>query len=226
MRSSWLQKNGADCVIVFCNGWGMDCIPFLPLVSYKADVLILYNFQALDLAKAPIELLAEYPKRILIGWSMGVWAGQKLFAEHNHLFSQKIAVNGTLCPIDDRYGIPRNLFQGTLAGWSELARSKFYYRLCGSKIIERQFLLNSPGRELEDQKEELAWYLKNVDCLEQGKSIYETVVVSGKDRIVPTSNQIEFWGQERVIQIEGSHFPFYRWNSWDEMLQSIQLSTQ
>ncbi len=225
MECSWLHKEGCDCLIVFCNGWGMDSLPFKPLAAQEVDVLNLYDFRNLEPKDIVPDVLSDYKECILISWSMGVWAGQKIFAQYQHLFSRTIAINGTLCPIHDRFGIPRELFAGTADGWSDISRRKFYHRVCGSMNTERCFLKNQPERHLKDQQDELIWYLGTVDCHEDDDSIYNEVLVSDKDRIVPTSNQMAFWGKERVLQLEGSHFPFYRWNSWDELLNSIHRSS-
>lgn len=229
MKYSWLHKHKRNRVIVFCNGWGMDARPFAPLTSREFDVVNLYDFRELDTDQLPSGIFTDYAERILIGWSMGVWAGQRLFADCHQAFSRKLAINGTLCPIDSRFGIPRELFAATKEAWSELSRRKFYHRLCGSKEVEQRFLDHQPERTLIDQQAELACYLERCDCLEQQHSIYHEVAVSDNDRIVPTANQLAFWrdargdgwDDEKVIRLTGSHFPFYRWPGWDELLENM-----
>lgn len=221
MKYGWLHNDGRDRVVVFCNGWGMDPRPFRPLGTRKYDVLNLYDFRETDAAEKLPDLLAGYDEYTLLGWSMGVWAGQRLFADRRISFTRTIAVNGTLCPVDDRYGIPRDLFAGTMAGWSELARCKFYHRLCGGRDIEQRFLENQPERSLAGQQEELAYYLDVAGCIGVEKSIYREIVVSDKDRIVPTEHQLAYWGHDKVVRVAGSHFPFYRWTCWDDLLAGI-----
>jgi len=207
-------------LLVFCNGWGMDGRPFQPLASRNFDVLNCYDFRETDIDAVRPWILG-YRERVLVSWSMGVWGGQQLFGECSELFGRTIAVNGTLCPVDDRYGIPEKLFAGTLVGWSETARQKFYRRLCGSKTIERRFLEHQPSRLLPDQRQELAYYLEATDCGKKEQSIYREVVIAERDRIVPTSNQLAFWGERATILADG-HFPFYRWQCWDDLLDSLR----
>lgn len=226
MNYCWLHKENRNRLIVFCNGWGMDGQPFRPLESHEYDVLNLYDFRNLECNKELDTLLAGYGEYILIGWSMGVWAGQKIFAESSYQFTRTIAINGTLCPIDDHYGIPRELFVGTMKGWSDLARCKFYHRLCGSMEIEHCFLANQPDRSLTDQQDELAYYLDAACCMKREESMYSEVIVSDRDRIVPTAHQLEFWGKEVAVQLAGSHFPFYHFSRWDDLLNCIHNSSQ
>lgn len=221
MKYSWLHKEGRDRLLVFCNGWGMDPRPFLVLAASAYDVLNLYDFRNVRECGAPLDLLAEYDERLLLGWSMGVWAGQQLFAGHEQLFTRTIAVNGTLCPVDDRYGIPRKLFAGTMEGWSESARHRFYRRLCGEREVEERFLQNQPLRSLADQQDELAYYLETAGHLERERSIYREVVISAKDRIVPTAHQLAYWGEAGVVRLAGGHFPFYCWDCWDDLLKHV-----
>lgn len=224
MRNTWLHGKTARRrrhLLVFCNGWGMDGRPFRLLGTRDYDVLHLYDFRDFEGAKRVLDLAAGYDRRVLLGWSMGVWAGQRLFAHRPQSFTATIAVNGTLCPIDETRGIPRKLFAGTLENWSELTRRKFYHRLCGGGAVEDCFLKSSPARSLADQRQELAVYLETADCLGREQSIYRLAIVSDRDRIVPTANQLAFWGPE-VRMLAGSHFPFYRWSCWDDLLLDLQ----
>lgn len=220
MHISWQYRLDRDNVLVFCNGWGMDHNPFTPLGSREYDVVLLHDFSSLAKIDDLLPTVERYRQRVLVGWSMGVWGGQMLFPAEDQLFHRTIAVNGTLRPIDDRYGIPKDLFAGTMEGWSELTRRKFYHRLCGASEIERAFLACQPCRSLADQQRELACYLESCAGIPREHSIYSEIVVSEKDRIVPTLNQRAFWGDE-VFSLAGGHFPFYQWEYWDDFLQSI-----
>ncbi len=218
MNIDWLHNHHRKKLIIFCNGWGMDSEPFRSIDSSDYDVLNLYNFKDFHVTDQCWDFFSRYAERILVGWSMGVWVGQRLFDSHKDLFSRTIAINGTLCPIDNRYGIPRDMFNGTMEAWSELSRQKFYSRLCGRRDVRSRFLESSPARTLTDQQDELKYYLDNVDCLEPAESIYNEIVVGDKDRIVPTDHQIEYWGSRNITIVRGSHFLFYTWKSWDHMM--------
>jgi len=226
MKSSWLHKGKHKKLIVFCNGWGMDGCPFLGLKCAAYDVCMFYDYRRI-IEQLPIDIaFHRYEQVHLVSWSMGVWVGQKLFAEKQHLFNRTIAINGTLCPIDDRFGIPVQVYDGTLAGFSEAARLKFYRRMCREKRGIKRFLAQQPQRSVQDQAEELVVLREIVDCLDSEESIYREVLVSEQDFIVPTANQLNFWRQGLITRLTGYHFPFYLWQSWDQLLDSSAADPQ
>ncbi len=218
MQASWLHKRDHDRLILFCNGWGMDRFPLESLGSSEYDVVTLYDYR--DLAGAPDldRLTGHYRHIILIGWSMGVWVGQKLFADKKHLLYRTVAINGTLCPIDDAYGIPVKVFNVTLAGFDENSRLKFYKRMCREKQNYRAFLAGQPQRILADQVEELAALQQMVDCRPAAQSLYREIIVADQDFIVPSANQLRFWQNGQVTVLAGFHFLFNLWSSWEQLL--------
>jgi biotin synthesis protein BioG len=218
MQTSWLHKKHCKNLIIFCNGWGMDGTPFKELTSLDYDVYMLYDYRQLT-NHPDIELIAARYERVdLVSWSMGVWVGQKLFSDKKQLFQRTIAINGTLCPIHDRFGIPKKVFNSTLTGYDENARYKFYRRMCREKTNLKLFLKKQPLRSVEEQKEELAALQKMVDCLPVTESIYSEVIVAEYDWIVPSANQFDFWQGRLVTPISGFHFLFNLWQSWDHLL--------
>ena len=218
MKGCWLHRGGCDRLLIFCSGWGMDPEPFRSLDSGQMDVLMLYDYREMAGIGAYVAELGKYRENYLLGWSMGVWCGQRLFGGHAHLFTRKVAINGTLCPVDDTLGIPRQLFAGTMNRWSAESRLRFYRRMCPETEVLDTFLACQPTRELTGQQAELAQFLEIADCLPRHLSIYDTIYISDDDRIVPTAHQLRYWGEEGVRRIVGGHFPFYRWRSWSEML--------
>ncbi len=219
MNSHWCHHNGHDRILIFCNGWGMDATPFMDIETVGYDVLILYDYRDLDLKVDIPVLLSKYDEAVLAGWSMGVMVGQQLFQNSKEIFYKRIAINGTLCPIDDRYGIPRETFKATLDNYNEATRLKFYRRMCKDKHIFRQFLATQPQRDISNQKEELAKLLERNICYEVEDAIYTDVIISDNDAIMPTENQICFWQKNQIKNIKGSHFPFFSWKNWDEFVQ-------
>ena len=221
MKTEWLCRRGNNALIVLCNGWGMDARPFSALESSAYDVLVCSDYST-ELGLPDIdELSTMYSRCILLSWSMGVSYGQRVFAGVADRFAGRIAVNGTLCPIDDDCGIPRAVFRATLDNLSTESLQKFYRRMCGSGKNLEIFLENLPERSLDGQRRELEIILQEAGQIEEVQSIYTHVVVSRKDRIVPSRNQYNFWRTSTIKAIEGSHFPFYRWKSWDDVIESI-----
>ncbi len=218
MEISWQYKNKKTKLILFCNGWGMDSTPFEHLASNEYDVCFLYNYRVLPEAFDAEALTKGYAEVILIGWSMGVWVGQKLFQNKSHLFDRTIAINGTLCPINDDYGIPVIVYERTLSDYCETARLKFYRRMCREKTNLKLFLSKQPRRSLDDQQQELLALRETVNCLPASESIYKEILIADSDWVIPSQNQMNFWQDMAVIKISGFHYLFSLWQSWDHLL--------
>lgn len=219
MIAHWLVKNLNPRLILFCNGWGMDHHPVALLDSGGYDVLVLSDYSKFELPVDIDALVSGYQSIQLICWSFGVWAGQHLFADRCKLFTRRIAINGTLRPIDDRYGIPVEFFNATLKHFSASVRDRFYRRMCRLDGVFEYFLENQPRRSLENMKIELERLVQLVHSHRTTDPIFDTAIVSSRDKIIPTANQLSFW-QERcpVTRLEGGHYPFSAWRSWSEII--------
>ncbi|MBU1568777.1 MAG: DUF452 family protein [Proteobacteria bacterium] len=226
MKGSWLHMEGRENLIIFCNGWGMDGTPLQLLTSSAYDVYMLYDYHDLTPPQSIKDIVHGYRQVSLISWSMGVWVGQKLFFDSVGLFHRRIAINGTLCPIDDNFGIPEKIFAETLSGYNETTRMKFYRRMCREKTNLKMFLARQPQRSPVEQCSELAALQKMVDCVSVDQSIYQEIIIAEYDWIVPSANQRQFWFGKQVAEIAGFHFLFYIWQSWDHLLLFADSQTQ
>lgn len=218
MKSAWLHQRRNRCLIIFCNGWGMDANPFLPLGANDYDVLMLFDYNDLTLDEDPELLFQHYQRTYLVSWSMGVWVGQQIFQPWSHRLQGAMAINGTLCPIDDQFGIPGQLYGATLERYSAASRLKFYRRMCRDHQAFDTFLQHQPARSVENQRLELEALQSQVSCQVALEAIYTKVLIADQDLVVPAANQIAFWQGQESLQLKGAHFLFYRWNSWDELM--------
>lgn len=229
MKFHWLQQKGSQHLVIFCNGWGMDPTPVSHLRTIDQDLLVIYDYTDLELQLEFEPLFQNYSTCTLICWSMGVWAGQYLFGNYRDRFSSTIAINGTLCPIHDDYGIPVEVYSATLRYFSETSRLKLYKRMCGGRDAHTRFLSLQPQRSLSAQEQELASLIEYVDCSTADSSIYKNILISKKDRVVPTGNQMAFWQQEhtgKIHSVEGGHYPFSGFQSWQELIDFNPCSGQ
>ena len=218
MKSKWLHRRKNKKLILFCNGWGMDENPFIPLKSREWNVLMFHDYISLEPDLNLNSLFYDYKEIVLIAWSMGVWAGQQLFSSFRENLKTALAINGTLCPVDNQYGIPVDVVLATLNNFDELKRRKFYHRMCRKQNNYRLFLENQPTRSVGSQKRELSHLLTTVDCDKQNEPIYNSVLVGDHDYIVPTASQLKFWPKQIVKQINAYHFLFYAYKCWDEII--------
>lgn len=203
MKYKWLnQKNNLE-LIIFFNGWGMDenIVKHLEFDSY--DVLMFYDYNSLktdfDMAN-----LKKYSKKYLVAWSMGVMTATLFDID----YTAKTAVNGTLYPIDDKFGIPTKIYNLTVNGFSPIGAKKFIKNMfkenCELPDIERDF---------ENQKSELE-ALKHYKANTNFR--YDRIILSTDDKIIPTRNQKNFWGIEP--NTNSGHAPFNHFKKWGELI--------
>jgi len=228
MQGRWLHKNDNASLLMFFNGWGMDHNPLSCLESSRYDVYMYGDYRQMSLPEDHDELFSHYADVGLIAWSMGVWVAWNLLQDEVDRYRFRIAVNGTLCPIDDSYGIPVVTFAETLAKYSEDTRQRFYRRMCRTRNNLEKFLACQPKRSLQGQRQELEILANSAKgCTLPGDSFYHSAIVSGDDRIMLTTNQLAFWERYpnvMTVQRHGAHYCFPDMKSWDELVDICALT--
>ena len=219
MKSEWLKRYGCSKLIVFYNGWGMDHYPFLSLGSSEYDVVSCFDYRNLDGLNEVRKLCEKYEEIVLIAWSMGVQMAALHFAHCADVFSQRIAINGTLAMVDDRFGIPKKIFAKTLDNMDEEGIIRFYRRMCAHDGVRNLFLKNRPQRTVDDQRSELEMLAAKSGEGDGGVDFYSAIIICEKDKIVPSANQVRFWKTKNVIFVKDGHFPFYGWEHWETIVE-------
>lgn len=204
MKYKWLNQKNNQKLIIFFNGWGMDECVVNHLLPEDYDILMFYDYNTLETDFDFISLNI-YPKKYLIAWSMGVMIATLFDID----YLSKTAINGTLKPIDDRFGIPNRIYNLTLNGFSPKGAERFIK----SMYAENSEYITPPNREFENQKTELE-ALTHYEANQDFK--YDRVIISFHDKIIPTKNQCAFWGAEP--DTEGGHAPFNLYNKWSDLL--------
>lgn len=219
MKYKWLNKGVNNSkLILFFNGWGMDenVVKHLDVEDY--DVLMFYDYNTLD-TDFDLDLLNIYSEKNLIAWSMGVMVCSCLAPSLTLPLGEgtKVAINGTLKPIDEEYGIHPKIYDLTIKGFNEKGRDRFVKSMFEEEV---EIICN---REIENQHSELIT-LKEI-CkltpsltlpLGEGKSLYNKILISDNDKIIPTKSQVAFWGIEP--NLKGGHCPFFQFKKWSELL--------
>lgn len=201
MKTFWLKKNALGNLIILFNGWGADRETFSDLNSVKYDVLSIFDYENENLEKIDI---SNYSKIFLLAHSMGVFMASKILDE-NIKFERKIAINGTLCPINDTFGIKQKVWNLTKNNFNTASYEAFNLR-AGSKY----FSLKNPQKLKEE--------LFNIENYKPKNLIkYDFAYISKEDKIFPFKNQIAFWENENCPYkiINGAHFPNF--TSFDEI---------
>ena len=200
MKSKF-YKEGNKKLILFFNGWGMDELIVSHLDRTGYDLLVLYDYRDLDITFPDF---SSYDELFVVGWSMGVMISS-LFDD---IDAKRIAINGTLKPIDDKYGIPEKIYKLTVRGFNERSCEKFMRRMFEDVPPIEKF----SNRAFEDVKEEL----ENLMGVEAKYISYDRKLISDNDVIIPTENQKNYWRNYELIK--GGHCPFFNYTSWSELL--------
>ncbi|HIS36796.1 TPA: DUF452 family protein [Candidatus Scatousia excrementigallinarum] len=219
MQYNWLNKNGNKKLIIFFCGWSFDENPFKTLDCGEYDVLILYDYKNNEL---PLKIL-EYEEYYLIAWSMGVYIAY-LLRDLLPAFVKKIAINGTPFPIDNECGIPQRTFDLTLKYVDTGLQGKFQRNLFKEETDYQKYLINPVLRQIPDQAAELK-ELKDfiINHTVSYQKFYDHAIISSADKIVPTKNQVNCWSKiAGIIMLDSGHFPFYSFESWDDILKCRQ----
>ena len=203
MKYKWLNNQKQKELIIFFNGWGMDETIVSHLEYEKYDILMFYDYNSLD-TDFDFSELKNYNSVYLVAWSMGVMMATLFDIE----YKTKTAVNGTLKPISDEFGIPNRIYDLTLKNFNPIGVKKFI-----KNMFNEEIKLPETKREFENQKSEL-FALKGYKANDEFQ--YNRIIISSEDKIIPTKNQTAFWKIEP--NVNSGHAPFYLFKKWSELL--------
>lgn len=223
MKAHWLNRQNNKNLIIFFAGWSFDYNPFCNHPECgDNDLLMIYDYNNMDIPDE-LKTLNNYESKILAAWSMGVFTAylnRVLFED----FNKKIAVNGTITPVDDKFGIPVKIFELTLKHAASGLGGKFYKNVFQTFKEYEEYLKNPVQRSIENRVEEL----ENLyDLIRQqpagfdGEKFYDCAVVCQNDKIIPSANQSASHNKNNVpvLSLDCGHFPFYNFSKWDEIIE-------
>ena len=206
-------------LILCMAGWSVTPELFHHLrVPPETDVWIVYVYRSATFD----EDLSRYATVHLVAWSLGVWEAQRLWAG-KRLFTTATAINGTPCPLHDRYGIPVLIFEGTLARIDAEGMRRFNRRMCGDRETLSLYM-RLPARPLEEIRDELRSLYERIRLFSnepsrpEDSSFWSRAILSTNDQIFPINNLRRYWrGRCPIQEIEAAHLPFYHYQTWQEL---------
>ncbi|WP_420923813.1 DUF452 family protein [Actinobacillus pleuropneumoniae] len=219
MKTKLVSTQQANLIIYFA-GWGTPA----SVVSHLAlpngyDLLICYDYQDLNF---PAFDFSRYQTVRLVAWSMGVWVAEKVLPEIN--LASATAINGTLFPKHDLWGIPLQIFDGTLQTLNAENRLKFERRMCGDKQLLNVYLALPEQRSLAEIHHEIEVLNTAIEAnLVTPKLHWTNVIIGEKDRIFSAQNQLAFWQDKKVRMThlsKGEHYLWQHFSEWEQLWQS------
>lgn len=212
MKNFWLNKNNNKKLVVFFSGWGMDEKSVQHIICDDFDVLSFFDYRNLKIDEKIFDQINSYPEVYISAWSMGVMVSA-IFEARICNVASKIAIAGTLFPIDDKYGIPNKIYDLTLNNFNDLSKRKFLRKMFA--VDETKFI----NRNTCELKDELV-ALKNMKI--SSDIFFDKAFVPLQDKIIPVQNQFAFWHtrpQTKIIEINCGHYPFFKLKSWMDILK-------
>lgn len=212
MQYFWLNKKEENKkLILFFNGWAMNETPVKHLFCGDFDILVLFDYRNCEFDISQFDF-SKYEQKYLICWSMGVYVSN-LFKNELKDFDKKIAINGTTKIIDDDFGIPKKIYNVTVRLLNQDSCDKFIKNMFDGGKLNPNITIT---RSLKELKEELISIQKiNLD----EELVFDLVLISDDDRIIPTKNQVNFWQDKAEIKLIGStHCPFEKFKNWSDLV--------
>lgn len=195
MNYRYLIKDNNPSLLLFFSGWGGEETLFHSYKPVCADWLFCDDYQSLDFDP---NILAGYEDITVVAWSLGVWAAGFVLENVQAPFGKKIAINGTMKPVDDVYGIPEKIFKGTLEHLDEVTLGKFRRRMCGSATILEKFISHGLQRSVSELKDELDFLYHTVKENPTPDFKWTEALSGAVDLIFPIKNQQAFWSKSNV----------------------------
>lgn len=206
-----------DKLILFFAGWSASPDLFTPIeLPPHTDICICYDYRDLD---TDFDLY-RYSEITVVAWSLGVWVANHIMSKHPARYKKKIAINGTLNPINDSEGIPEAIFEATLQNVTPDGMNRFNRRICGSKktLELYQSLESRPTKDLLEELEFLYSIIKNTTPITYME--WDIAIISENDLIFPVTNMDTFWNKRSTVKhIKAPHYPFNLWKHWNEVIE-------
>lgn len=195
------QKGNRSLILIFA-GWSTFPDLYRGTEIPGWDTAVVYDYSNFILNT---DFLDRYTTIWLFAWSLGVKAAAlSLPAEK---ITAAFAINGTLTPADDSFGIPIDIYNGTADNLNERNLKKFRRRMASDAETFRDFL-DKPTDEKEIESLRNQLYLLRDATDKVSHLPWKRAYISTDDKIFPPQNMADSWKRTGVeIQsIPGSHY--------------------
>lgn len=201
MKTNWIVREGNKKLVILFAGWSSGPLLYEDIKPEGCDVLLCHSF---DDYEFDFSLTAGYDSIYLYAWSLGVHAAER--ALHSVNLAAAFAINGTGCPCDDEFGIPRKVFSATREGLNPLTLKKFRRRMFVSRDEAEAVMARLEDFDIDSLKHELAVVERAEEASVPMK--WTRAYVGSQDRIMPPASQRKFWEGRHVdiVETEAPHY--------------------
>lgn len=208
MKYFFKDNKKPDLCLVFC-GWGTDERLYLPLLK-DFDYLLIFDYDKEMDFKLPFAT-NKYQNIYMLCYSAGGGAAA-ILKDKLPKISKSVAVNASVKLIG-KYGLTGQVLEDiknlSLNNYIDFRRK---YMVTTDEELEL-FCKNQPLRSFKSCFEELDAIEYLAEKYKDATYKFDKVFVAKDDPLLPIEMQKEFFG-DKIIEIEGSHFPFYKYNSF------------
>ncbi|MBT8153763.1 DUF452 family protein [Epibacterium ulvae] len=201
MNGRWLHQSGQEEAMVVFGGWAVGSAPFDALPKDR-DVYFLDDYRDLD---ADLPDLSVYSSVDLVAWSFGVAAFGHWQAENPTAFRHRVALCGSLNPVDRRQGIPPLAYRRTIDGLTQASYQQFQTRVFGQEQGEAEIDVAARRAELQAVEGRGA----------APDTVFDTVWIAQNDAIFPLQNMQRAWAGQEPRVVDAPHAPFEKISRWD-----------
>ena len=202
MRVEFVKKSasGSHKLILIFAGWGSDPRLYAEIEPDGWDTAVVWDYTSDDF---PIDFLRSYSTLYVYAWSMGVWAAARVLKGIKP--DAAFAINGTVTPRDDRFGIPEQIYDATHDSLNERNLQKFRLRMAGDRLTAARLERLLPSPDIDGLKLQLRYIFNNPATPD---FVWTRAYVSDSDRIFPSSSQSAYWQTHgvEVRNIAGAHY--------------------
>lgn len=206
MVLTFINKDDNPRLILIFTGWSTDDSLYRNFRIEGWDVAVAHSYSDLSL---DVSILNQYYTIYIFAWSLGVFIADTVLPANR--ITAAFAINGTVNPASDKYGIPESIFRGTAVGLSISNLQKFRKRMMPDAETYRHTFPESPtNNDIEILKQELYAILDmNFNAPGKPRLPWSRAYISEGDRIFPPQNMVNAWqldSQVDIKQLNGAHF--------------------
>lgn len=206
MILKFLKKNGNHRLILIFTGWGTGPELYYDVDIPGWDVAVAFR---IDGKPMNMDRLEGYYTIYLFAWSLGVYMADRKLPQER--ITKAFAINGTVAPVHDDFGIPVEIFRGTADNLDPRNLTKFRRRtMPDSETFKRLFPEEGSPlmcRCLASQLHEVMDMTNDGDVMPHLQ--WTRAYIGTSDRIFPPKNLEAAWrldSEVEIVKSDDAHF--------------------